>query len=777
MARIFLRAIVSASVVVLLAATVLGQGGRQSPRAGFVYPAGGRLGETFEVLVGGQYLKDAEVTVSGDGVRAEVLEYIAPPQGKELQTLREISDQARKQAREAAGGKWPAPQAVRRILLELAKEKGITEKQLQAFERFNQQRNDPKRQLNPQLAEALKVRVSVSPGAAAGVRELRVLGRLGLSNPLRFHVGPLPEWSETESNDSQATANAVAGLPAVLNGQIMPGDVDYWRLSARRGQKLVIRIAARALVPYLADAVPGWFQATATLYDAAGRQVAYADDYRFDPDPVLLFEVPQDGEYVLEIRDSIFRGREDFVYRASVGELPFITSAFPLGVKRGEKTTVSLQGWNLPADKTKIELTPDRVGIEQLSVPGAAGLSNAVPLAVDDVTEFSDREPNDQPSQAMEVTLPAAINGRIDRPGDWDVVRFRAAEGQVIEAQVLARRLGSPLDSLIRITSAAGDVLGMNDDCEDKCEGLLTHHADSMLTVTIPKTGDYLLWIGDTQRQGGATMAYRLKIGLRQPAFALRVTPSALNARGGTSASFTVFAVREGGFEGDIDLSLADAPKGFALTGGKIPAGQDKVQLTLRVPNDPGRKIIPLVMTGVGRAADGSVIRAEAVPADDMMQAFAYHHLVPAEAWLAAIEPNRPNPPSWKIETPTPLRLVAGGDTTLRVRSTGRPPFGQVQVTLGEPPEGVSVKSVSAKDTLIEIVLQTDAEKAKVGVKGNLVFTATAQRDPLKNPPPAPAATPDAKAPPPGGGANLRVPLGVLPAVPFEIVAGNKAKA
>jgi hypothetical protein len=466
-----------------------------------------------------------------------------------------------------------------------------------------------------------------------------------------------------------------------------------------------------------------------------------------------------------------------------------------------------------------MDLTPESVGVQLLSVPGTAGVSNPVSLAVDDLPEFADREPNDKAAQAMEVTLPAAVNGRIDRPGDWDVVRFRATEGQVIEAEVLARRLGSPLDSLIRITNAAGEVLGANDDCEDKCQGLLTHHADSALTVTIPKTGEYLLWIGDTQQQGGATMAYRLKMALRQPAFALRVTPSALNARGGTTASFTVFAVREGGFEGDIDLSLADAPKGFVLTGGKIPAGQDKVQLTLRVPNDPGRKIIPLVMTGAGKAADGSLIRAEAVPADDMMQAFAYHHLVPAEAWLAAIEPNRPNPPSWKIETPTPLKLVAGSDTTLRVRSSGRPPFGQVQVTLGEPPDGVSVKSVTATDTLIEIVIRTDEATAKVGAKGNLVFTATMQRDPPKNPPaaapattpgakaPAPAAKtpapgpaapptlgttppataapaanppatpPNAKTPAPGPGANLRVPLGALPAVPFEIVAGNKAKA
>ena len=85
------------------------------------------------------------------------------------------------------------------------------------------------------------------------------------------------------------------------------------------------------MIPYLADAVPGWFQATLALYDASGKELAYDDDFRFHPDPVLYCEIPADGEYVLEIRDAIYRGREDFVYRITVGELPFVTEHFPAG--------------------------------------------------------------------------------------------------------------------------------------------------------------------------------------------------------------------------------------------------------------------------------------------------------------------------------------------------------------------------------------------------------------------------------------------------------------
>ena len=80
----------------------------------------------------------------------------------------------------------------------------------------------------------------------------------------------------------------------------------------------------------MADAVPGWFQAAAlTLRDPSGRELAFAGSYRFQQDPVWHYEIPRDGRYVIEIADSVFRGREDFVYRLALGELPLVAGPFP----------------------------------------------------------------------------------------------------------------------------------------------------------------------------------------------------------------------------------------------------------------------------------------------------------------------------------------------------------------------------------------------------------------------------------------------------------------
>ena len=189
---------------------------------------------------------------------------------------------------------------------------------------------------------------------------------------------------------------------------------------------------------------------------------------------------------------------------------------------------------------------------------------------------------------------------------------------------------------MLKLTDSAGRQLAFNDDHEDKACGLITHHADSWLRAVLPSAGTYYLHLYDAQNQGGPEYAYRLRISPPRPDFELRVVPSSINARAGTAVPITVHALRRDGFNGPIDLELKDAPAGFSLSGAKIPAGQAKVRLTLTVPLEPGRAPTALHMEGRATIA-GSEVRRPAVPADDMMQAFFYHHLVPAQEWMVDI--------------------------------------------------------------------------------------------------------------------------------------------
>lgn len=640
------------SVLLAIASGVQAQ--NRMPHIGYVYPAGGRQGETFEIEIGGQYLDGAAgVYISGPGVSAVVVEHLKPLAGQ-------VSNELRIRTRE-----------LRRKGVDGADLKEIAEIQ----KKFDASSN---RDAYPVLSETVVCRVTVARDAAPGERELRLQVAAGLSNPLVFCVGQLPEFRETEWRNTPADANASVTLPAGINGRIVPGetekyrsvvrrsqpylpaDVDRYRFPARKGQQLVIAVQARNLTPYLADAVPGWFQAVVALYDAQGQEVAYDDDYRFHPDPVLYYKVPADGDYVLAIKDALYRGREDFVYRIAVGELPFVTSLFPLGCRAGERVSVELRGWNLPTDKTTMDTKGKKPGLYPITVSAKGVVSNRVPFIVDALPECFEKEPNNQVQDAQKVSLPIIVNGRIDQAGDWDVFSFQGRVGARIVAEVYARRLDSPLDSVLKLTDADGRQLAFNDDYEDKGSGLYTHFADSVLTATLPADGRYYLHVGDAQRQGGPEYAYRVRLGPPRPDFDLRLVPSALNVAAGGNARLTVHALRKDGFSGEITLALKNAPKGYALKGDRVPAGQDKVEITLTVP--PTSPAEPVALVVEGRAtADGQQIVRQAVPAEDQMQAFAYRHLVAAQDLKVAIVKRGSVPASAKALGSQPVKIPAGG--------------------------------------------------------------------------------------------------------------------
>ena len=602
--------------------------------------------------------------------------------------------------------------------------------------------------------------------------DLRLKTPIGLSNPRNFCIDQLPEFSRkpaqiiVEPQDLKRPRpflqaapdqdfDKTVTLPAMLNGQIMPGTVNRFRFRGRKGQKLVVSVAARSLVPYLPDAVPGWFQATLALYDAKGKELAYDDDYRFHPDPVLFYQIPRDGDYTIEIKDAIYRGRQDFVYRIAVGELPFITGVFPLGCKAGTKPNLKLQGWNLPMTDLVYDASSKEPGIYRLSMTKGDLISNEAPFSVDTLPECMEKEPNDQPAKAQPVKLPIIVNGRIDKSGDLDVFSFQGKAGEEVVAEVFARRLDSPLDSVLRLTDSQGHQLAFNDDHEDRGSGLTTHHADSFLQAKLPGNGTFFIHIGDAQDKGGPEYAYRLRISPPMPGFDLRAVPASITLRG--TSPLTVYVLRKDGFTGEIQLALKDAPPGFKLTGARIPPNQDQTKITLTAPPAALREPISIEIEGRATIQGREVVRP-AVPAEDMMQAFAYRHLVPTDDLVALVFGRPVQRRQMKILSPTPVRLSAGGTASVKVAIPAGLFAGKIQFELADPPDGITVKSVSSIGEDTEIVLQSDRAKVKPGTQGNLIVVAFAEKTP-------PADNPKAK------GNVRRMPAGTLPAIPFEIVA------
>lgn len=691
----FLRACLIASA--LLIVSVPSVRAQQRPYIGFVYPAGGKQGTTFQVRLGGQGVDDVyRVIISGAGVSGRLIECHRLLNNEEVRLLQ---DQ----------------------LKELKKDQPV--KAVTAAETSSQQTNltplisaiDTRlaehvaRPACRSIATLVFAEIAMDSDAAPGDREIRLVTARGVSNPLKFCVGQVEEFTrkpmvtaqmQVLGKEAQALRKRPpeeveerVTLPCTLNGQIASGEVNRYRFAARKGQRLVISTMARQLIPYIADAVPGWFQPVLVLYDPDGKEVAYDDHYQFKPDPVTFFEVRKTGDYLLEIHDSLYRGREDFIYRITIGEIPFITSIFPLGARVDEPVKIKAKGWHIEKNDLRCPSKGTHPGIYQLSGQRNGVTSNSVPFALDTLPECMEKESNDDQSRAQKVVLPIIVNGRIDRSGDRDLFQFSGKSGDAIVAEVYARRLDSPLDSVLRLIDCNGSVLASNDDYDDPGSGLNTHHADSFLMARLPADGIYFVQIADTAGKGGEDYGYRLRISAPQPGFALRVVPSSAGMRSKGSANLTVFAMRRDGFADPIKISLKNPPPGFSAPVARLSSKDEKVNLSLRTSLTSTPEPVDLIVEGRAKSGDQEIV-SEAVAAEDRMQAFLWRHLVPAENLKVLVfdpnyqpQPRRSLPPRPAyMKTPlAPKTAPAPGTTAVPASATNIAPKPAAEQPAGKP--------------------------------------------------------------------------------------------
>jgi len=680
---------------------------QRRPYIGYTYPAGGQRATTFEIKLGGQDLDDVSaVNVSGTDVTARIVTYQRKIGPQEIQLLNEQLRQLKRAA--PAGATAAAPKtalddaammtAMTAALSSAKADRTVSTQDLIA--RLEQRTREwVQVPACASISSIVVAEVTIAPEAAVGLRELRLVTPRGASNPLVFHVGQLAEYSQPPmitasiqilGKEALALRKRPAGpleeridLPCTVNGQIGSGQVARYRFTATKGQRLVISTRARQLIPYIADAVPGWFQPVLIVTDAQGRELAFADDYRFQPDPTILFEVPHDGDFVFAIHDSIYRGREDFIYRITIGELPFITSVFPLGATAGAALPPNVAGWNIADADVSAPPAGAIPGLHSIAAGRLGNASNRVPFALDRLPEITEREPNSAATAAQPVTLPVIINGRIDRPDDADVFQFTGKTRDTVVVEVQARRLESPLDSVIKLTDAAGKLIAFNDDREDLAAGVNTHHADSLLTAKLPADGTYFVAIGDTARKGGAEYGYRLRISAPQPDFELRVVPSSISLPINTTTAVTVYAVRKDGFTGPIKIALKNPPPGFSAPNFTLAASQTTARFNFKAGATAPRQPVALAITGSAKIAEQEIVR-EAVPTEDRMQAFLWRHLVPASDLLVvAFDPRNPPPP--KRTLPARPEVILPTDAVNAVLASIAPPVSQPPATPPKP--------------------------------------------------------------------------------------------
>jgi len=396
----------------------------------------------------------------------------------------------------------------------------------------------------------LVARITAAADASFAARELRVVAPGGVSNPLQFNVGQWPEVSEKEINTATSTGQVVA-LPAAISGVISAAaQSDAYRFKAAKGAEMVFEIdAARRGSP---------LDSSLAVLDAAGKELARSED-ALGLDSLLFFTAPEEGEFVVTLRDFRYQGGGNYNYRLYAGPLPYVESVFPFGAQRGKSVEVALAGRNLEGT-AKIMLNIDAKaprGRQEIRANTPKGYSNLVPFDVSDLTEIVEAEPNDVATDAQAVTVPLVINGRVGTAKDADRFRFKSDKDQKLDCDVAASRFWSKLAQHLALTDTNGAVISQNDDAAG---------ADARLEFDAKKDTEYLLAIRDLTDRGGERFGYRLAI--RSPSaaaaasFTARFAPDTLRVHREGLMKLRCDITRAGGFDGPVRFAFADLPSG-----------------------------------------------------------------------------------------------------------------------------------------------------------------------------------------------------------------------
>lgn len=552
----------------------------QKMSIGFVYPAGGQRGTSFETEIGGLNINQATaVMISGNGVKTELLKATEP-----------------------------AKKAVRK--------------------KFDDQSS-------PQLADRLKIRVTIDKNATPGLRDIRLLAPKGVSNKLIFEVG---QYTDVRENGITGLQNPtkVAQLPATLCGQIMPGERDYYSFTAQRGTRLVAAVKARVLVPYIADAVPGWFQSTISLRNSKGREVAFNDDFRNNVDPVIIYEVPETDTYTLMIQDAVFRGREDFNYRIDVGEIPYIQYIYPPVGQKGKSGQVHLNAVNI--DAKTIKFKPGFIGKGEFSTKGNQGYeSNVLPF-------YSLNRNKKCLAYSGLMTLNNNMPVYDSLTSDSRIKEFTVelAKNESFEAVITARKLGSMLDARLVLYNQSGQKVAEADDTEDAMEGLMTNHADPVLKYKAAAGGTYKLVLEDVLQGFGADYFYLLE---RKPAiadFEVFVSPANISIPRGGTAIFTIDVLSSGKKIPPLDLEITGLPRGFLTSNHEVYGNKWEMSVTAPENAKEQKTELKVLVHSKTAGAAATGVERQAVAADNMMQAFYYTHYIPAVGFEAEVTKEAP---------------------------------------------------------------------------------------------------------------------------------------
>ncbi|WP_165224847.1 PPC domain-containing protein [Aquisphaera insulae] len=559
-----------------------------------------------------------------------------------------------------------------------------------------------------QPAQQGTIRVTAAADAEPGLHELRVATGSGTSSLAEILVVDDPVVAELPKAHGTPEAAQPVEVNRVVCGAISrKEEVDVYRFRARAGQEVTFALMGQRLLFKRHYHQSGDLDPMIILSDAKGTEIASDDDHDIG-DPLLHHRFEKEGDYLVTVRDVDFDGVAHYTYALTITDRPFVTSAYPLVVPAAGPRSACAEGFGIPDGPLALAgpAGPAKPGVHQWPLLANGNATNPATFVATERPILAEAEPNDDRGHATPVPrLGMILAGRANRPNDVDLFAFALKAGRPVRFEVHARRLGSSLDSRLRVLDDKGAAVASGDDSPGS--------KDAVLTFKPPRDGAYTLEVTDLVHRGGPGFAYGVEAVEDEPDFAVTCDDDKLGVGPGGAAPWFVRATRLAGFEGPIEVRVEGLPPGLSAAPATIPAGVKDGCLVVRAAPDakPAAGPVTVIAAAMVKDLDGKTRKLEhpAQPLQEVYLAGGGRAVWPVETQIAQVV-EKDDIAAVHV-SPDAVALKPGQQVALDVEVVRRPGFkGRVTLDIelqhlgsvfGNPlPPGVTAVEAGAKLSL-----------------------------------------------------------------------------
>jgi hypothetical protein len=430
----------------------------------------------------------------------------------------------------------------------------------------------------------VEVTLVIAPDCRLGEHHLRLRCRSGMSYARNFWVSQFPNVDEVEPNDDLAAPQKIS-MNVTIEAEAKPEETDYYQISVKKGDRISVEVEGLrinninqniAIDPYVAILNKDRFEIASADGSALLKQ-----------ESILSIVAPEDGDYIVEVRDAAYQGRGR--YRAHIGNFPRPTAIYPAGGKAGSEIEFTMLGdvKGPYTFKTRLPETAlnDKIGI----LAPQAGMSPPSPneVRISSFDNILEKEPNNLHTEATPAgALPIALNGILQAEGDVDFFKFTAKKDQAFQFRVFANSIGTPVDPVLTIYNEKMGALGSSDDADGTKDGKVDFKA--------PADGDYFVKVNDMLLRGGVDFIYRVESIVSPPTIDVTMGEmlrndfqylKQFNIPQGSYYTMVVSTTRRG-VAGDLKFEMPKLPAGVTLEPVVIPKTVSQFPILLKAAPD-----------------------------------------------------------------------------------------------------------------------------------------------------------------------------------------------